>query len=129
MHSADTKSRFLELRAKGWSLARIAVAIDVSQRTLVDWNRQHLEELRALRALEIEALQEKLLATHEHELACLAKHLEQVEGELAKRKFDYESTRDLFRLASLLRSEIRKLCVQPDLTPNPSMAIPRSVLA
>jgi len=113
MHTTDTKSRFLELRAKGWSLARIAATIEVSQRTLVDWNRQHRDELQALRALELEALEEKILATHEHELLCLAKHLEQVEGELSRRTFDCESTRDLFRLAALLRSEIRKSRLEP----------------
>jgi orotate phosphoribosyltransferase-like protein len=36
MHSNDTKDHFLELRAKGLSLARIAADIHVSQRTLVD---------------------------------------------------------------------------------------------
>lgn len=113
MHTVDTKSRFIELRAKGWSLARIAKTIEVSQRTLVDWNQQHRAELQALRAVELEALEEKILATHEHELSCLAKHLEQIEGELSQRKFDCESTRDLFRLGSLVRSEIRKSRLEP----------------
>lgn len=113
MHSTDTKSRFLELRAKGWSLARIAAAIEVSQRTLVDWNCQHRAELQSLRALEVEALEEKILATHEYELTCLAKHLEQIEGELSRRKFDYESTRDLFHLAALVRTQIRKSRLEP----------------
>ena len=121
MHSTDTKNRFLELRAKGWSLARIAATIEVSQRTLVDWNRPHSTELRALRALELEALEEKLLATHEHELTCLAQHLKQIEIELSKRQFTYESTRDLFRLAALLRSEIRKARSAPEF---PQDAIP-----
>jgi transcriptional regulator len=60
MYGTDTKSQFLELRAKGWSLARIAERLKVAQRTLVD--RQDYEEIRTLRAFEIEALQEKLLA-------------------------------------------------------------------
>jgi lambda repressor-like predicted transcriptional regulator len=125
MHTVDTKSRFLELRAKGWSLARIAAQIEVSQRTLVDWNRQHYHELRALRAVELEAVQEKILATHEHELTCLAQQLKQVEAELSKRKLDYESTRDLFRLAATLRSEIRKARLEPDFAPEPALAAPQ----
>jgi len=125
MHSVDTKSRFLELRAKGWSLARIASQIEVSQRTLVDWNRQHYAELRALRAVELEALEEKILASHEHELTCLAQHLKQVEAELSKRKFDYESTRDLFRLAATLRNEIRTTRLEPDFAPEPALATPQ----
>ena len=108
MHSVDTKSRFLELRAKGWSLARIAAQIEVSQRTLVDWNAQHHAELQSLRALEVEALEEKILTTHEHQLACLTRSLERIEDELAQRKYDCESTRDLFHLAALVRDQIRK---------------------
>jgi hypothetical protein len=38
MYCNDTKDQFLELRAKGISLARIATDLHVSQRTLVEWN-------------------------------------------------------------------------------------------
>ena len=44
MYDTDTKNQFLELRAKGWSLARIAERLKVAQRTLVDWNRQEHEQ-------------------------------------------------------------------------------------
>jgi len=40
MPSTDTKSQFIELRAKNWSLARIATQLKVAPRTLVEWNRQ-----------------------------------------------------------------------------------------
>jgi hypothetical protein len=40
----------------------------VCSRTLVDWNRQSQAEIRTWRAVELEALQEKILATHEQEL-------------------------------------------------------------
>jgi len=63
MYDADTKGQFLELRAKGWSLARIAKRLKVAQRTLVDWNRQEQEQIRSLRAIELEALREKILPT------------------------------------------------------------------
>ena len=44
MHNTDTKSQFIELRAKGWSLVRIAAHINVCPQTLVDWNRQSQTE-------------------------------------------------------------------------------------
>jgi hypothetical protein len=44
MYDTDTKSQFLELRAKGWSLSRLAERLNVAQRTLVDWNRQEVRE-------------------------------------------------------------------------------------
>ena len=110
MYDTDTKSQFLELRAKGWSLGRIAEHLKVAQRTLVDWNRQEHEQIRTLRAIEWEALQEKILATREQELTRLKRKLDRLEAELAKRTVEYVSTENLYRLSALLRSEIRKAC-------------------
>ena len=115
MHSTDTKSQFIELRAKGWSLARIAARINVCSRTLVDWNRQSQTEIRALRAVELEALQEKILATHEQELTRLTQGLQRLEEELAQRPLQFVETRDLYRLCSLVRAEIRKVRLEPEL--------------
>jgi len=113
MYDTDTKSQFLELRAKGWSLSRIAEQLKVSQRTLVDWNRQEHEQIRTLRAIEWEALQEKLLATREQELARLKHELDRLEAELAKRTVEYVSTENLYRLSALVRAELRKVCQVP----------------
>ena len=110
MHDIETKNQFLELRAKGWSLARIAERLKVAQRTLVDWNRQEHEQIRTLRAVELEALHEKILATHEQELTRLKQELDRVETELAKRTVEFVSTENLYRLSGLLRTEIRKVC-------------------
>ncbi len=105
MHGTETKSQFIELRAQGWSLARIAAHLNVSQRTLVDWNRQEHEEIRTLRAVELEALQEKILATREQELKRLKAELDRIDQELAKRTTEFISTENLYRLAALLRGE------------------------
>jgi hypothetical protein len=82
MYDIETKTQFLELRAKGWSLARIAERLNIAQRTLVDWNRQEHEQIRVLRAIECEALQEKILATHEQQLVRLKKELDHMKAEL-----------------------------------------------
>ena len=113
MYDTETKSQFLELRAKGWSLRRIAERLKIAQRTLVDWNRQEHEQIRVLRAIECEALQEKILATGEQELVRLKKELDRLEAELAKRTVEYVSTENLYRLSALVRAEIRKVCQVP----------------
>jgi transcriptional regulator len=110
MYGTDTKSQFLELRAKGWSLARIAEHLKSAQRTLVDWNRQEHEQIRTLRAIELEALQEKILSTREHELLRLKQELDRLEQELTKRSVEVVSTENLYRLVALIRAEIRKVC-------------------
>jgi transposase-like protein len=112
MYDNETKNQFVELRAKGWSLARIAAHLKVAQRTLVDWNRQEHELIQTLRAIELEALHEKILATREQELTRLKKELDRVDQELAKRTVEYVSTENLFRLSALLRAELRKVCQQ-----------------
>jgi len=111
MHSTDTKSKFLELRAKDWSLARISKQLDVSVRTLVEWNRQHRDELRTLRAVEIEALQEKLLATHEHQLTTLVTQLKCLDEQIAVQKLEFVETKDLYRIAASVRAQVRQLMI------------------
>ena len=128
MHSTDTKSQFIELRAKGWSLTCIAARINVSPRTLVEWNRQSQAEIRLLRAVELEALQERILATHEQELTSLMQHLQRLEEEVATRKLQFVDTKDLYRLSSLVRAEIRKLRLEPELVeavPSPATVPPQ----
>lgn len=114
MHSTDTKSKFLELRAQDWSLARISKQIDVSVRTLADWNQEHRDEIRRLRAIEIEALQEKFLATREQELSSLTSLLKGIDEEIACRRLGGLSTVDLFRLGVATRGEIRKIVINTD---------------
>jgi hypothetical protein len=115
MHSTDSKSRFIELRAQGWSLARIAAHLDVAKRTLVDWNQHAQDEIRALKAVELEALQEKLLASHEAELTQINAHRQRVETELAGRTLEIVSTENLYRLASQLRRQLQQARLRPAL--------------
>ncbi len=64
----ETRTRFIEFRGQGWTIKRIANPLQVAPRTLVEWNRQDNQQIRTLRVLELEALQEKILATREQEL-------------------------------------------------------------
>ena len=122
MYNAETHNRFIELRAQGWSLAHIAAELDVAKCTLIDWQQKFHREIADLKSLELEALQEKVLTTHEQELSRLAGHLNRVESILAKRNFEYVSTEFLFSMAGALRSQIRKQKVVIDFSPAPSGA-------
>jgi hypothetical protein len=77
-----------------------------------EW-QQTAEQIRALRAIESEALQEKILAIHEQQLVRLTTELERLETELAKRTLEYVSTENLYRLSALVWAEIRKVCQVP----------------
>jgi hypothetical protein len=109
MHSNETKDQFLELRAKGTSLSRIATDIHVSQRTLVEWNRQLAPDIRALRAVHLEALHEQTLASRQEDLARLAKVQANVEAAITERDFSWVDSDKLVRIYLDLRHEIRDL--------------------
>ena len=79
MYDQHTKTQFIELRAQGRSLARIARDMDISKRTAVDWNHQFQTEILSLRQFELEAIHEKFALTFERGLSHLAKHQNAVE--------------------------------------------------
>ena len=108
MHTEDTRDKFIELRAQGWSLGHIATELHIAKRTLVDWNRECAAKIKSLRALELELLQEKFLASREEELSRLARLQKDVDDELANRTLKFVPIEKLFRLAIELRQEIRR---------------------
>ena len=125
MHPTDTRHRFIELRAQGWSLASAAAELHVAKRTLVEWNREAQQEIAELQDLEREAVHERILVSHEEELARLMAHLNRLEGILAKRNLDCLSTESLFILAATVRSQLRRLTAAPVRAPfEPSPVAP-----
>ncbi len=62
MYDSETRTAFIEFRAKGWIIKRITTRLKIPAYSL-DWNRQDNENIFTLRACEPEALQEKILAT------------------------------------------------------------------
>jgi hypothetical protein len=106
MHDQQTIRRFVELRAAGWSFARLATEFNVSKPTLIAWSRKHQFEIRNLRAIELEALQEQLVATRETRARALAEQLRRIEAELQKRDVADLSTSRLFSLGDSLRQQI-----------------------
>lgn len=59
MKDQETRERFVELRAEGWSFDRIAQELKASKQTLVNWGKELALEISNLKAIELEALREK----------------------------------------------------------------------
>ena len=108
MHDAETQQKFVGLRAQGRSFSRIATELNVARRTLIDWSRKFQFEIQNQRAIELEALQERYLATREERLARLGGQLAEVEAELKQRNVAELSTPRLFTLAESLRRQIQR---------------------
>ena len=127
MHTQDTKNRFLDLRARGWSLDRIAERIHVSRSTLIMWNRELQWEIRTVRAMDREAIFEKIKASVDEDLAQIIAQRKKVQKEIARRKLDDVPTEKLYQLAALLRRQHEEVQDRTDRMEGRDLSIPLPV--
>ncbi|KKS52559.1 MAG: hypothetical protein UV19_C0017G0004 [Parcubacteria group bacterium GW2011_GWA2_42_28] len=107
MSEIEDKEKFIELRAKGMSFARISDAIKISKPTLIKWSQELEIEIQNMRAIEQEALREKYLITKEKRLEMLGVSLDKIKEEIATRDLSEISTEKLFHLNIKLLQEIK----------------------
>ncbi|MBI4284166.1 MAG: helix-turn-helix domain-containing protein [Chloroflexi bacterium] len=98
MKDQQTKERFMELRAQGWSFARIAKELKVSKQTLVAWSRELEKQIANLKAIEFEALQEKFWLLKEQRMELFGERLKVLKKELENRDLKEIPTERLFEL-------------------------------
>ena len=108
MHTEETQQKFIERRAQGWSLVRIAQDLEVAKSTLIEWSRKFRFEIQNRRAIYLDQLQERVLGTVENRVTDLHEKLAKVETELAKRDLAQVSTMQLHSLGASLRRQIER---------------------
>ena len=108
MHAPETVRRFIELRAQGWTFARLMTELNVTKPTLIAWSRKHQFEIRNLHAIELEALREKWLASTSERVNAWGEQLRRVETELARRDLAALNTPQLMAAARHLRRQIEQ---------------------
>jgi hypothetical protein len=106
MHDDKTVQRFIEGRAQGWSYARLMTELNVSKPTLIAWSRKHQFQIQNLKAIELEALGEKWLASTTDRVNALGEQLRKVEAAISQRDVGGLSTQQLYALARSLRRQI-----------------------
>ena len=107
-HDDKTVQRFIELRAQGLSYARLMTELNVSKPTLIAWSRKHQFEVQNLKAIELEALREKWLASTTDRVSALGEQLHQIEALLRQRDVGQLTTPQLHTLARSLRRQIEQ---------------------
>jgi len=117
MYSNDLRDKFIELRAQNISIRNIAEQLGVHRNTLLDWELKYREEIDNLRAIELEAIQERLLPKYEQEVTELAEEYKRVTAELRTRDCDYEPTAYLANRQLSLLSRMEKMRKQARFTP------------
>jgi len=103
----EQKNRFVHLRAKGYSYARIAEELSVSKTTLVNWNTELEAEVAAARSVELEALQEQYYLLKEGRIRLLGEQLKAIQTEISKRDLSEVKTDKLMDLELRYFTELK----------------------
>ena len=98
MKDTQTKNRFIELRSQGISYEKIATELKVSKQTLINWSKELQLEILNLRAIQLEALQEKYFLTKEKKIEFIGNIMNTLKAEADKRDLTKLSDRELLEL-------------------------------
>jgi hypothetical protein len=108
MHDEKTVQRFIELRASGWTYARLMTELNTSKPTLIAWSRKHQFLIQNLKTIELESLANQWLASVQDRVKVWGEQLRKVEAELAGRNPADLTTAQLYTLARTLRRQIEE---------------------
>jgi transposase len=117
MHTNDLHDKFIELRAQGLSLRKIAEQLGVHRNTILEWDGKYRELIDSLRAFELEAIRERVVPGYEQQLTALAEEYERITHELRTRELRYAPTAYLAGRQFALLSRLDKMQIKPRSTP------------
>lgn len=103
----EQRLRFIELRAQGWSLARIAGELKLSKTTLSNWSQELEAEIAGLKAIELESLQEQYFLLKEGRLRLLGELVEKLRQEALSRDLSTVATEKLLDLLLRYHAELK----------------------
>ena len=113
MELIDTKQRFIELRAKGWSFDKIAKETGKAKQTLIDWSKELQDEIGNRKALELEALYESYYLMRENRLQTFGAMLTKIKKEVESRDLSDVPTDKLLELLLKYNSQVKEEIVEP----------------
>jgi hypothetical protein len=113
MELLETKERFIEMRAKGYSFDRIAKELGKAKQTLIDWSKELQDEIANRKALELEALYEKYYLLKENRLQTFGELLNKLKQEVMSRDLSDLPTDKLLDLFLKYNSQIREELIEP----------------
>ena len=114
MELLETKERFIELRAKGWSFDKIAKEIGKAKQTLIDWSKDLQDEIANRKALELEALYEKYYLLKESRLETFGGMLTKIKDEVERRDLSDVPTDKLLDLFLKYNSQVKEEVIEPN---------------
>lgn len=109
MKNLTKKKQFVQLRAKGYSMRRIADELKVTIRTLYNWYNEFKPEIKLLSSIEHETLLESLNFNESGRLKTLFNDLHNIESAIKGIDLSVQPPYDLFRWKYLVISQINKI--------------------
>lgn len=113
MDTVETKERFIELRAKGYSFDKIAKELNKAKQTLIDWSKELQDEVANRKALELEALYETYYLLKEAKIKKYGAILSKITNELEDRDFSNVNTGRLLELYLLYFEKLSQEVIEP----------------
>lgn len=113
MELLQTKERFIELRAKGYSFDKIATELGKAKQTLIDWGKELENEIANLKALELEALYEKHYLLKENRIETFGTLLKKLKDEVMNRDLSDVPTDKLLDLLLKYENQLKDEVVEP----------------
>ena len=113
METIETKRRFIELRAKGWSFDKIAKELGKAKQTLLDWSRELDQEIAQAKALELDSLYESYSLYKEARLKTLGEILSKLKKEVDNRDLTDLPTDRLLDLFLKYEGVVKESLVEP----------------
>ena len=113
MELLETKEKFIELRAKGWSFDKIAKEIGKAKQTLIDWSKELQDEIANRKAIELEALYETYYLLKEAKIKKYGSILSKMTNELEDRDFSNVPTGRLLELYLLYFERLSQEVIEP----------------
>jgi transcriptional regulator len=112
-NNLEQKQQFISIRAKGYSLTKIAKELGKCRQTLSNWNSELQEEIENAKAIELEALFEECFVIKEHRIRSLASVLKKVEKELLSRDFKAVADEKLVDLKLKISQQLKEEYFEP----------------
>lgn len=113
MELLETKEKFIELRAKGWSFDKIAKEIGKAKQTLIDWSKELQDEIANRKALELEAIYESYYLLKENRLQSFGAMLNKIKIEVESRDLSDVPTEKLLDLFLKFNNQIKEEVIEP----------------
>ena len=108
MKDLDTKEKFINLRAKGWSFDKIAAKINVSKPTLIKWGGELRKELNNVKYLHYQSLLEQNAVSNRMRIEFLIKELKKINDAIEKKDYEDLPLKDLHALREKIDNDLNR---------------------